>query len=438
LKEIYDWNILFNLIGDNKYLSDAMVNKYNKHAEDLKKFKEFIKVNCPGKYNEIFKDKSVKNNYLNYVATGNREEYSEKSIREDFYKYIKKILEPFAGNKDADYFLSAIENNEFLNKLRFRDNGVIPYQLHKTELEKIIDNQGEYYSCLKENKDKIISLLTFRVPYYVGPLNNKSNFAWVKREYTDKITPWTFDNLVDRDASAEEFIIRMTNKCSYLKDEDVLPANSLIYSKYCVLNELNKIKINDKLIDKKVKNKFYEEVFKSKVNVKEKHLRDFLIKEGYVGIGNDKGIISGFGDEKGFLANMKSYIDFQKILFPEDKTIPIPQDKYPMIEEIIKWITIFEDNKILERKINAVYSNELTPEQIKKISKLKYTGWGRLSDKLINGLTYKKDSKNVTILDIMYDTNKNFMEIINGVIPLLFSSDNWLTTLSLVAFTQVR
>ena len=45
--------------------------------------------------------------------------------------------------------------------------------------------------------------------------------------------------MVDLEASAEQFIRRMTNKCTYLPSEDVLPKYSLLYSKYEVLNELN-------------------------------------------------------------------------------------------------------------------------------------------------------------------------------------------------------
>lgn len=58
------------------------------------------------------------------------------------------------------------------------------------------------------------------------------------------ITPWNFHQIVDSDASEEQFIRRMTNKCTYLVGQDVLPANSLLYSEYVFLNELNNLRIN--------------------------------------------------------------------------------------------------------------------------------------------------------------------------------------------------
>ena len=63
-----------------------------------------------------------------------------------------------------------------------------------------------------------------------------------------------------------------------------------------------------------------------------------------------------------------------------------------MIEELIYWITIFEDKSILKRKIEQKYSDKLSEEQINKIVKLKYAGWSRLSKKLLIGL--KSTEKN--------------------------------------------
>ena len=57
-------------------------------------------------------------------------------------------------------------------------------------------------------------LLTFRVPYSVGPLNPASKNAWVVRNSSEKITPWNFENVVDTEKSAEEFIRKLTSKCT--------------------------------------------------------------------------------------------------------------------------------------------------------------------------------------------------------------------------------
>ena len=76
-----------------------------------------------------------------------------------------------------------------------------------------------YYIC----KYKLDELVAFRVPYYVGPLitseqqqqSSNKKFAWMIRKAEGKITPWNFDEKVDRQASANEFIKRMTTTDTY-------------------------------------------------------------------------------------------------------------------------------------------------------------------------------------------------------------------------------
>ena len=69
----------------------------------------------------------------------------------------------------------------------------------------------------------------------------------------------------------ENFISRMTATCSYL-GEPVLPKDSLLYSKFIVLNEINNIKINGKEISVNLKQDIYNDLFLSGKKVtKKKH-----------------------------------------------------------------------------------------------------------------------------------------------------------------------
>ena len=83
--------------------------------------------------------------------------------------------------------------------------------------------------------------MEFRVPYFVGPLNSSSSFAWLKRKAEGRILPWNIKDKVDFEASEEEFIKRMLNTCTYLPDCQVLPKQSLLYQKFEVLNAINVI-----------------------------------------------------------------------------------------------------------------------------------------------------------------------------------------------------
>lgn len=168
--------------------------------------------------------------------------------------------------------------DNFLPIQRNIKNGVIPYQIHEEELRLILENSSLVYPFLQNIDEsgwttgqKIISLLSFRIPYYVGPLNpahqnklsTKRSSSWIVRKEAGRITPWNFDKKVDEQKSAELFIKKMTNKCTYLIGEDVLPKNSLLYARFMLLNELNNIKYNGMKLPNNVKGELIREKFEN-------------------------------------------------------------------------------------------------------------------------------------------------------------------------------
>lgn len=433
LKNIYSAYLLNEILKGESSISKAMITRYQEHGNDLKILKKLL-INYFEKpfYNELFRDENK--NYNLYLNN------SKKLSQEEFCKNIKKILESkkdvLKENSDYIYCMDKIENGNFLTKTNNTDNGVIPFQLHSYEVKKIIENQGIYYPILKEcyiTKDKkeinkIINILEFRIPYYIGPLVNidgnikeKANkttpFSWCEKHNNEKIYPWNFNEVINLEKSAENFILRMTNKCTYLQNKDVIPKNSLLYSEFTLLNELNKISIGGKSISLDVKSYVIEELFNKYPTISKKKLQEKLKEHKHPMSHLD---ITGFQKENGFVSSLKSYLDFKKILGFVDK------NNYEMIEKLILWITLFEDKKILKSKIKNSYS-VLSEEQVKEICKLKYKGWSRLSKELLVELKatgnsqklssiYKKniDTVGKNILEIMRATNENFMQIIEN------------------------
>lgn len=211
-------------------------------------------------------------------------------------------------SEDGIYLKEELEKGTFLPKQVNKDNGVIPYQIHQYELEKIIDNLAEKIPLLREKGDKIKQLFAFKIPYYVGPLNGEK-FSWAIRKNDNKIYPWNFNEVIDLEESAEMFIRRMTNKCTYLYGEDVLPKDSLLYSKFMVLNELNNLRLNGEKISTELKQKIYEEVFCRTRKVTQKKLKKYLYIEGIA----DKEVeISGIDGE--FKSSLTAYHDFKEKL----------------------------------------------------------------------------------------------------------------------------
>lgn len=404
-KKLYDAILLSGILtvtdpSTKAPLSASMIERYQNHQNDLASLKQFIKNNLPEKYDEVFSDQS-KDGYAGYV--------DGKTTQEAFYKYIKNLLSKFEG---ADYFLEKIEREDFLRKQRSFDNGSIPHQIHLQEMNAILRRQGEHYPFLKENKEKIEKILTFRIPYYVGPLaRGNRDFAWLTRNSDQAIRPWNFEEIVDKASSAEDFINKMTNYDLYLPEEKVLPKHSLLYETFAVYNELTKVKFiaeglrDYQFLDSGQKKQIVNQLFKEKRKVTEKDIIHYLHNvDGYDGI-ELKGI------EKQFNASLSTYHDLLKII--KDKEFMDDSKNEEILENIVHTLTIFEDREMIKQRL-AQYDSIFDEKVIKALTRRHYTGWGKLSAKLINGIRDKQTGK--TILDYLIDdgySNRNFMQLIN-------------------------
>lgn len=403
VKNLSDGILLAGIVSDESPhapLSAKMVIRFKEHEEDLASLKQFIKNNLPEKYDEVFSDQS-KDGYAGYIGG--------KTTQEAFYKYIKNLLSKFEG---VDYFLDKIEREDFLRKQRTFDNGSIPHQIHLQEMNAILRRQGEHYPFLQENKEKIEKILTFRIPYYVGPLaRGNRDFAWLTRNSDQAIRPWNFEEIVDKASSVESFINKMTNYDLYLPEEKVLPKHSLLYETFAVYNELTKVKFiaeglkDYQFLDSGQKKQIVNQLFKEKRKVTEKDIIQFLHNvDGYDGI-ELKGI------EKQFNASLSTYHDLLKII--KDKESMDDPKNEAILENIVHTLTIFEDREMIKQRL-AKYASIFDEKVIKALTRRHYTGWGKLSAKLINGICDKKTGK--TILDYLIDdgySNRNFMQLIN-------------------------
>ena len=404
-KKLYDAILLSGILtvtdpSTKAPLSASMIERYESHKKDLAGLKQFIKNNLPAKYDEIFSDQS-KDGYAGYI--------DGKTTQEAFYKHIKNLLSKFEG---ADYFLDKIEREDFLRKQRTFDNGSIPHQIHLQEMNAILRRQGEHYPFLKENKEKIEKILTFRIPYYVGPLaRGNRDFAWLTRNSDQAIRPWNFEEIIDQANSAEDFINKMTSYDLYLPEEKVLPKHSLLYETFAVYNELTKVKfiaeglIDYQFLDSGQKKQIVNQLFKGKRKVTDKDIIQYLNNvEGYDGI-ELKGI------EKQFNASLSTYHDLLKII--KDKEFMDDPKNEDILENIVHTLTIFEDREMIKQRL-AQYGSIFDAKVIKALTRRHYTGWGKLSAKLINGICDKQTGN--TILNYLIDdgySNRNFMQLIN-------------------------
>ena len=116
--------------------------------------------------------------------------------------------------------------------------------------------------------------------------------------------------------------------------------------------------------------------------------------------------IKGFQKENQFSTSLTPWIDFTNIFGKID------QSNFDLIENIIYDLTVFEDKKIMKRRLKKKYA--LPDDKVKQILKLKYKDWSRLSKKLLDGIVAdNRFGSSVTVLDVLEMSRLNLMEIIN-------------------------
>ena len=420
-KAVYDWAVLSDILGDSVSISEAKIKQYEKHKKDLAYLKKVVKENLTKEdYRKIFVVSDDKlNNYCAYVGMTKRngkkvDLQGKRCSREEFLDFIKKnVISKLEDEETINYLSEQVEKDLFLPKQVNKDNGVIPYQIHLYELNKILDNLSDKMPFIKKNKEKIVQLFRFRIPYYVGPLgtlqDGTSNFAWAVRKTEEKIYPWNFEEVINVEESAQQFIRRMTNKCTYLYGEDVIPKDSLLYSKYMVLDELNNLKLDGEKISVELKQNIYENVFKENRKVTLKKLKDYLVREGIA----EKNV-EITGTDGDFKASLTAYHDFKEKL----TGVKLNQKEK---EDIILNIVLFgEDKKLLKQRISKRYPS-LTENQKKVICGLSYKGWGRFSKAFLEEITVPAPETGEVwnIITALWETNENLMQLLGHDYPFM-------------------
>ena len=428
MKAVYDWSVLVDILDGEEYLSFAKVKQFDEHKHNLHQLRHVMKKYCEKKtWVDFFDDPTGKNNYAAYIGhvKKNGKKYSVKRCsEEDFYKNLKGILGNLSPNEEDTILINELKEKAdaqiLLPLQRSKDNGVVPHQVHQIELQVILEHAETYLPFLKQRDDKgisvsekILKIFEFRIPYYVGPLSdrhmeNGAN-AWIVRKEAGRIYPWNYEEKIDLEKSNEAFIRRMTNKCTYLLGEDVLPKNSLLYQKFMALNELNNLKIRGKGISVALKQQIYEDLFCSHTKVTGKKLLTYLRAHEDSELSSED--LSGF--DQNFKASLSAQLDFEKQIFKED----FKKDSVKKIaEDIIRWKTIYgDDNRMVQNMVRQQYPEVFSEEQLKKLNRLHYSGWGNFCAKFLTGIegVHKDTGQQFTILQALWETNCNLMQLLS-------------------------
>ncbi|MDO5330523.1 MAG: type II CRISPR RNA-guided endonuclease Cas9 [Bacillota bacterium] len=453
LKQVYDYRVLARLLKGKKHISDAMVELYEAHKRDLRDLKKASKLLPEAERYELM-DSLEKPSYARYVGTylpseGGKPVHGKfkrikKVDRIEFIKVIKKSLKlddlvkedvqsldlgtglvinrGDSNWKLLEHISSRIANGSFLAKQNNKDNGVFPYQLNENELRLILEKQGKHYPFLLEKgkgfpnpekeEYKIVSLLRYRIPYYVGPIGGqKQGNHWAVRKGEGKVDPWNFFDLIDAKESGNQFIANLRNTCSYIYGEETLPKFSLLYQKFVVLNELNNLSLNERGLTAEEKQDLIENVYLKERSATPAKLNSYL-KNKY---GQPVKLVpkaSKDEEKTEFVvkSNLSSWIDMSEIF---GEKFYLDREKFEKAELAIKLLSVFEDqtNRLTALRDAGLGLNE---QGLKKLASKRYKGWGRLSRRLLLGIKSVDANGEIcgpSILKCMEDESLNFMEV---------------------------
>lgn len=423
IKEIYDIGSLAGILKGYTYLSQARVAAYDKHKHDLKLLKSSIKKYCTKEeYNNFF-NSDADGSYASYIGSfnsGNKERrVGSKRTSEDLYKEIKKLLKGANKSDPAiNEIFTSIETESFLPKQLTASNGIIPNQVHSKEMARILTNAENYLPFLKETDEnnlsisnRILQLYKFQIPYYIGPVTEKSQRdggnGWVIRKDNGRVFPWNIEEKIDVKATSEAFISRMVRRCTYMNGKQVLPKASLEYESFRVLNEINNLRIDGERIPVTLKQDIYTDLFQKGKKVTKKQLCNYLATRGLIESSEQ---VTGI--DIAINNSLSTYGKF-KAIFGEDIKLDHIQH---MIEDIVFWCTVYGDSKqFLKEQIEDKYKGKLSPEQMKRILGFKFKDWGNLSKEFfeLKGAD-KSTGEAVSIIRALWENNLNLMELINS------------------------
>lgn len=349
--------------------------------------------------------------YLCEVAVKNLEEFKEAFLagKNDPDKYADYLKEIQKKNSSKEH-LRAVKN---------LDNNY-PNGLYVKEAVDILKCQRKFYPLIDDSFIEICSsIISARIPYYIGPLSEKGKNAWVKKngkfKYSYAYSIKHFDS-VDVFESIREWKKRMVSHCTYLPQYEAMPKGSFVAETYSILNEINSLDRStrdcigqDYYLTREDKIKIIDELFLKKDG-------DIYFKdvEELLGLRN-------FGSRNGSAKKFNNKYTLSKDIFRIISGLRVETvldifdngAKIDELEQLILDINLFDE----ESSKKEYFERGKYKEYAKSLSKLKSSSFYNLSREFI--MNEKVDDEGSSIMDKLFGDNcedytNNLMYIINN------------------------
>ena len=438
-KAMYDWSLLYKVLNGESSIRQAMMRRYDKHKEDLSLLKDIYYYmdshGFKGAYHTMFrkKDENV-NNYVCYVGGVVDESklgrFGLHRSTESFLKELASQLSEMQGSLDKSnpYYekisscLIDIEADNFLPKQKDKRNASIPNVLVSDELAKILDVAISIYPALSEPgvsgiysvKEELLMMCRFRIPYWMGPLNESKKFAWAVHKEEGVVYPWNLEDKIDFSKTRKNFIRSIVNECSLCLGETVLCENSYYINRMQVLDELNGIRIDGKKLPVEIKQAVFEDLSMHYSKVTLSSVKSLLYKHNIIQPG-DEPDVSGFVKKK-LNRSMGCYITAEACCEGLDLEV------YEMLAE---YVAIFKGD--VNAILDALQDEPYDPAMLKKLlNVIKDSGWSIYSKKALTEIYSSVNGTDMNLLEALYNTDKRLSELLGSEFGFMdaFSKDN--------------
>ena len=423
-KDVYDFCDLHDILKGQPNLSSGFSCIYDSHKTQKKALKDICKEideaeGNLGKKGEdvlyrIFKDPD---NDKNYCAFTHNDSTKDRCDIHAFNQYVLGEISPkeeliVKNRLQWAQLKELIALDEMMQTVAIRSTSAIPMQLHKKELVAILNNAIKFnVPGILEIRDQLIELFSFRVPYYCGPLNAKSDFTnmVLKNDASGPINPWNYNDKIDMEATKKKFMAGLTNKCTYLKDCSVLPSSSLLFRDAMTWDKLNNLRVNGNRLSPEEMKRIYNELVVRRPKTTLSQVKNFIVKHmgGEPSKSGDY-VVTGWNDQDAIDNSPRATLTATFHL-TDDRNAP----EYQLCEDIIYLKTVFTDSeKDALDAIKKKYS--LNGEQLNAVKKLKCKGWATLSKEFLALSSDKACAEPNRLIDVMAAGEGNMMEVLHS------------------------
>lgn len=323
---------------------------------------------------------------------------------EKMNKYHKAIYE------DGKEELAELKNSNSKKRLRAVKNldNNYPNGLYVKEAAAILRKQKEFYPQINDCFIEVCSsIISARIPYYIGPLEKTAKNGWLEKNNTFKYSyNYSKKNLgsVNEYESILNWKKRMISHCTYLPEKEALPKGSFIAETFSILNEMNLYQCedtegNEYYLKREDKIRIFNELFLKKKNVDLKDIADLL----HLGAYHSKS-----GNTKRFNNRYTLYFDISSLI-PELQIRDITEifsnkEKIEYLEKMILDINLFDEEKSkIDYFTGEQYGYSLNENVAKKIAKIKSKSFYSFSKDFI--MLQEMNQKGESLLDCLFDDN---------------------------------